>query len=57
MNSYTDSDMNKITFISIMGFCISVTLLICFIGKGREQIEINNQIENRIKMLETTHQK
>lgn len=57
MNSYDDRDMAKITTLSMLGFSISLALLIVVVPRLTEQQEINNQLENRIKTLENSCQK
>lgn len=57
MNSYDDRDMAKIATISMLGFSISLALLIVVVPILTEQQEINNQQEIRIKTLENSCQK
>lgn len=57
MNSYNDRDMAKIATLSMLGFSIALALLIVAVPKLKEQQEINNQQENRIKILENSCQK
>ena len=57
MNSYTDTDLNILWWLSMLGFSIAFALLNIVVPKLAEQQEINHQLENRIKTLENTCQK
>lgn len=57
MNSYTDKDLNKIAFLSVIGFSITVSLLFTVVPFLEKQRDTINQLENRIKIIENTYQK
>lgn len=57
MNSYTDRDLGKLGLISVLGFSITLALLLTVIPELTKQRDTINQVENRVKILENTYQK
>lgn len=52
MNTYTDKEINKIMWLSALGFSIALALLFTIVPALEKQTKINNQLEDKIEKLE-----
>lgn len=57
MVSWDDKEMKHLCWISMIGCCVSLGLSIVCLPYQEKQIKINEELENRIEVLENTYQK
>ena len=57
MVSWDDKEMKNLCWLSMIGCCVSLSLLFTLVPYQEKQIKINEELENRIEVLENTYQK